>query len=214
MRDSHKKILLIGLLLGVLLEGLDGMILSTAMPRIVSDLNGLAVISWVFTAYIIALQNAFELSQLGQISALATFFRQIGATVGTSILGSVLTSSLATQVPERLKANLPGPAYEGLTRQGFAPNVQLLTSSEGLGALRQGIGNDSLYGQVVTGLREAMAGSLHVIFIAALGIALVALAASFFMKEIPLRFTTPVSEHAAPEDLFEEPEREPELALR
>src|SRR5690349_16770541 len=53
MSKTQQRLLLVGLMLGVLLEGLDSTILSTAMPRIVSDLNGLAVISWVFTAYIL-----------------------------------------------------------------------------------------------------------------------------------------------------------------
>jgi EmrB/QacA subfamily drug resistance transporter len=42
-----------GLLLAILLAMLDNMIVSTAMPRIVSDLHGLSHLSWVVTAYVL-----------------------------------------------------------------------------------------------------------------------------------------------------------------
>jgi EmrB/QacA subfamily drug resistance transporter len=53
---SHKQILTIlsGLLLGMLLAALDQTIVSTAMPSIVGDLNGLNHIAWVTTAYLLA----------------------------------------------------------------------------------------------------------------------------------------------------------------
>src|SRR5437763_15554208 len=42
-----------GLLLAILLAMLDNLIVSTAMPRIVGDLHGLAHLSWVVTAYVL-----------------------------------------------------------------------------------------------------------------------------------------------------------------
>lgn len=43
-----------GVLLGMFLSAMDQMIVSTAMPQIVRDLNGLEHLSWVFTAYMLA----------------------------------------------------------------------------------------------------------------------------------------------------------------
>ena len=43
-----------GLLLAILLAMLDNLIVSTALPRIVGDLGGVAHLSWVVTAYILA----------------------------------------------------------------------------------------------------------------------------------------------------------------
>jgi EmrB/QacA subfamily drug resistance transporter len=53
MSKKQSTLLLLGLLLGVLLEALDGTIVSTAMPKIVSDLDGVSLLSWVFSAYIL-----------------------------------------------------------------------------------------------------------------------------------------------------------------
>lgn len=49
-----KMIILFGVLLGLFLSALDQTIVGTAMPRIVSELNGLNLYSWVTTAYLLA----------------------------------------------------------------------------------------------------------------------------------------------------------------
>ena len=53
---SHRQILIVfgGLVLGVLLAALDSTIVSTALPTIVGELGGLAHLSWVVTAYLLA----------------------------------------------------------------------------------------------------------------------------------------------------------------
>jgi EmrB/QacA subfamily drug resistance transporter len=53
---SHDKVLVIfgGLLLVMLLAALDSTIVATALPTIVSELGGLAHLSWVVTAYLLA----------------------------------------------------------------------------------------------------------------------------------------------------------------
>ncbi|WP_308286830.1 MDR family MFS transporter [Actinomadura parmotrematis] len=55
------RIILGGLMLGMLLAALDQMIVSTALPTIVRDLNGLEHISWVVTAYLLASTVAMPL---------------------------------------------------------------------------------------------------------------------------------------------------------
>src|SRR5881227_2103968 len=53
---SHDKVLVVfsGLLLVMLLAALDSTIVSTALPTIVGELGGLAHLSWVITAYLLA----------------------------------------------------------------------------------------------------------------------------------------------------------------
>src|SRR6476660_9346542 len=48
-------IVMTGLMLVMLLASLDQTIVSTALPTIVRDLGGLAHLSWVVTAYLLAL---------------------------------------------------------------------------------------------------------------------------------------------------------------
>jgi EmrB/QacA subfamily drug resistance transporter len=49
---------MVGLMLGMLLAMLDNLIVSTALPTIVGDLGGLAHLSWVVTAYALAMAAA------------------------------------------------------------------------------------------------------------------------------------------------------------
>jgi len=53
---SHRQILVVfsGLVLAMLLAALDSTIVSTALPTIVGELGGLAHLSWVVTAYLLA----------------------------------------------------------------------------------------------------------------------------------------------------------------
>src|SRR5215467_10245603 len=53
---SHReiKIILPGLLMAILLAMLDQLIVGTALPRIVGELGGVAHLSWVVTAYVLA----------------------------------------------------------------------------------------------------------------------------------------------------------------
>src|SRR6476620_9261566 len=53
---THKQVLVVfsGLVLAMLLAALDSTIVSTALPTIVGELGGLAHLSWVITAYLLA----------------------------------------------------------------------------------------------------------------------------------------------------------------
>ena len=53
-KTINKIPILAGVMLAMFLSALDQTIVSTAMPTIVKDLHGLAHISWVFTAYMLA----------------------------------------------------------------------------------------------------------------------------------------------------------------
>ena len=53
---SHREILVIlsGIMLGMLLAGLDQTIVATALPTIARELNGIEHMSWVVSAYLLA----------------------------------------------------------------------------------------------------------------------------------------------------------------
>lgn len=51
--DSRRNILIVGLLLGMFFSSLDQTIVGTAMPRIIGELGGLNILTWVTTAYML-----------------------------------------------------------------------------------------------------------------------------------------------------------------
>lgn len=52
--------------------------------------------------FTLAIQNAVPPQQIGVATAAATFFRQMGATVGIAIIGTIFATSFATGLPENL----------------------------------------------------------------------------------------------------------------
>ncbi|MFP3124405.1 MFS transporter [Ectobacillus funiculus] len=52
-KDSKRTLLLIGLIIAMFFSALDGTIVGTAMPRIVGDLGGLSMMTWLTTAYLL-----------------------------------------------------------------------------------------------------------------------------------------------------------------
>jgi len=49
---SKRNILLTGLILGMFFASLDQTVVGTALPRIIGDLGGLDILTWVTTAYV------------------------------------------------------------------------------------------------------------------------------------------------------------------
>ncbi len=90
-------IVLPGLLLAILLAMLDNLIVSTALPRIVGDLGGVAHLSWVVTAYILAstITTPFY-GKLGDMYGRKKFFI---AAILIFLAGSAL-SGLSTSMAE------------------------------------------------------------------------------------------------------------------
>lgn len=71
--------------------------------------------------YTLALQNSVSAQQMGSITSMATFFRQMGSTVGIAVLGSLFATSLSgelsTRVPEATKG-LPPALVARFSQQG------------------------------------------------------------------------------------------------
>jgi EmrB/QacA subfamily drug resistance transporter len=85
-----------GLMAALLLASLDQTIVATALPRVVSDLGGLGLYSWAFTAYVLAMTVTLPLyGKLGDIYGSKPLFV---VAIGIFLLGSVLCG-LAWNMP-------------------------------------------------------------------------------------------------------------------
>lgn len=86
--DQQRRMTLIALLVVFLLSALDMSIVSTAMPRIIEDLNGLELYAWVTTAYMLA--STVLVPIYGKLGDL--YGRKLILIIGVSIflLGSAL----------------------------------------------------------------------------------------------------------------------------
>jgi len=142
--------------------------------RVVVDLivvgAGLGV---TFPLYLTAVQTALPREFLGVASSQIQFWRNLGGTVGSAILGAVLANRLPDYLSTRLSdLHLP-PLAGGLP-------------SGGANAILDPTLLAKLPPAVVGAIRFALSDTLHDIYIFAGGILVLALVATFFMREVPL----------------------------
>jgi EmrB/QacA subfamily drug resistance transporter len=59
--------------------------------------------------YLLAVQNAVNPQEIGAATGSSQFFRQIGSTIGVAIFGTILTTTLATQLPKYMPGEMRSP---------------------------------------------------------------------------------------------------------
>ena len=128
---------------------------------------------------VLAVQNTVDVRDIGASSASVAFFRTLGGAVGVSALGAVLASQVQHSVTSGVTALGP---------QATAAAAQ----SSGAGSLDLKHMPDALAGLV----RKAYGDATGHIFLLAAFVALVALVAVLFIKEVPLRSTVSLSTSA------------------
>jgi EmrB/QacA subfamily drug resistance transporter len=175
------------------------MTVNTSFPSVTGFMvitgMGLGATMPVFT---VGVQNAVPLQEVGTATSAATFFRSIGGSVGLAILGSVMNNRFAAG----LVSLMPDPVKEAVppeTLASLSNNPQALVSPDAQAQLRtmfnQASGGDaSLFELFLGGVRQALAASLSEVFLIGLVIVLIGLVACFFLREIPLKKSTPVME--------------------
>jgi EmrB/QacA subfamily drug resistance transporter len=151
-------------------------------------------IGTTFPLYLTAVQVALPRKYLGVASSQIQFWRNLGGTVGSSILGAVLANRLPSYLGTRISAlHLPAQALQHLPSGGANSILQP-------GALAQ------LPPAVANAIRLALSDTLHDIYFFAGLVLIIALVSTVFLKEVPLTaapsrtgFADPVPEDEADE---------------
>ncbi len=143
-----------------------------------------------FPVFTIAVQNAFPITRLGVVTSATQFFRQIGGTLGTAVMGSLLTSrfndSFHANLPADVAATIPVPVLKQLENPQVLVSAQTQEQLRGIFAA-SGTQAQAFYGTFVTTVRQALADGTHVVFTISVISAIIAFACTFFLQEIPLR---------------------------
>jgi predicted MFS family arabinose efflux permease len=149
---------------------------STAQWRVVADLVIVGLgIGTTFPLYLTAVQTALPRKYLGVASSQIQFWRNLGGTVGSAILGAVLANRLPSYLTTRVAAlNLPAQVAASLPKGGSANSILDPTLLA------------KLPPAFVHAIRLALSDSLHDIYVFAGVILVVALISTVFMKEVPL----------------------------
>ncbi|GLX05976.1 MDR family MFS transporter [Microbispora sp. NBRC 16548] len=123
-----------------------------------------AGLGFTMQTIVTAIQNAVERSDMGVATSSATFFRMMGAAIGTAIMGAVLTNRLAHHLTAEFGGRMPPGRVD-------ANNVQAIQQ------LPQPFKNHVLV---------AFTSAIDDVFLASLPFVALALVVAFFLKEIPL----------------------------
>jgi hypothetical protein len=139
---------------------------------------------------VLAAQNAVPATQIGTATSTNNYFREVGATLGVAVFGTLFTSRLTENLGSALAGNAEQAVQAGIT----SPDTLVPSAVQAAG--------DPLKAAIV----DAYANSLAPVFWYLVPILAVALVLALFLKEIPL------SEHAGMVARGEAVESEEELA--
>jgi len=139
---------------------------------------------------VLAAQNAVSAAQIGTATSTNNYFREVGATLGVAVFGTLFTSRLADNLGSALAANAEEAVAAGIT----SPDTLVPAAVKAAG--------EPLRSAIV----DAYANSLAPVFWYLVPILAIALLLSLILKEIPL------SEHAGMVARGEAVESEEDLA--
>ncbi|MFD3746765.1 DHA2 family efflux MFS transporter permease subunit [Nocardia sp. NPDC058633] len=147
----------------------------------------------------LALQNALPPKDMGVSTASATFFRQIGGTLGAAVFLSILFSLLTPNITEQMQRSAADPAYQQAVIEGArSTNPVDAALAEGLlahdtSAAGKVLQDSSIIQQLDPELAKpfqvGFADSMSTVFLVAAAVALIALLLVLFWKEVPLRMS-------------------------
>ncbi|WP_069166557.1 MDR family MFS transporter [Nocardia altamirensis] len=145
----------------------------------------------------LALQNALPPKDMGVSTAAATFFRQIGGTLGVAVFLSILFAQLSPNISDEMRSAAADPQFQHAVVEGVnSTNPVDAALSKGLlaqdtSAAGKVLQDSSIIQQLNPELarpfKVGFAESMSTVFLSVTGVALLALILVVFWKEVPLR---------------------------
>jgi EmrB/QacA subfamily drug resistance transporter len=180
--------------IGLLL--LSGVTAASSELEVVRDIVIVGVgLGATLPLYLNAVQSALPREVVGVATSQVQFWRNVGGTVGTALLGSILSSRLPGAIRgEVARLDLPTQAAAVVPQGGGS--VETLFDPQRLEAARAAIPAQlaPLFDRALEAVRVALAVTLHDIFLYAAGIVALAMIASLFLVDVPLRGRMPTTE--------------------
>ncbi|MDO5727985.1 MAG: MFS transporter, partial [Bowdeniella nasicola] len=125
--------------------------------------------------YTLLVQNAVARHDLGVTTAALQFSRNVGATVGIAIFGTIMTGRLGTTIAAHLPAGMADKATG--------------SAGEGVGAVLDPNALAQLPAPIADAVRAGLSDAINTVFVAALPMVLLVFVVSALIRNIPLRTT-------------------------
>jgi EmrB/QacA subfamily drug resistance transporter len=181
--NRTKLLIMVGVILALFLEAMDQTVVATALPRIVADFQGIALIGWVTTGYLLASTALIPI--YGKLSD--SFGRRtiLLWSISIFLLGSLLCGFSQGMLQLVLFRVIQGVGAAGLASSAFAIPADLYPPAEraaATGMIGMAFGLASVIGPFIGGyLTDTL--SWHWVFFVNLPVGLVAL--SFILLRMP-----------------------------
>jgi EmrB/QacA subfamily drug resistance transporter len=167
---------------------------STSPWRVALDIVVIgAGLGMTFPLTIVAVQSALPREFLGVATSQVQFWRNLGGTIGSAILGSILARQLLPNIDARVAAlSLPPQVKQSLPLGAGGSSPQQLFDPARLAQVRASLPPQvaAMFDQVMNASRLGLADSLHQLFAIGAAILVIALVATLFLREVPLRGRT------------------------
>src|SRR6184192_3888772 len=138
--------------------------------------------------YINAVQSALPMRYLGVGTSQIQFWRNVGGTVSSAVLGSILAQRLPGAIADQIAGvNLPPAFTKAIGSSASNPNALLDPAKIAAAKAKLPSQLTPLFDQAMHAVRDALALTLHDTFLIAVALAGIALIASLFMPDVPLR---------------------------
>ncbi|MFG6150555.1 MDR family MFS transporter [Halobacillus sp. B23F22_1] len=145
-----------------------------------------------FPVLTLTVQNAVDHQYLGVSTSASQFFRQVGGTMGVSIMGSIMNMIMGREMADMNSSS----TAELRDPQVLMDPDQISTLKETTSSL-----SSSQFDEVITSMREVLSHALNGSFLFGTFILLGAWVLILFLKEIPLRLTNQSTESNKEEKL-------------
>jgi EmrB/QacA subfamily drug resistance transporter len=142
--------------------------------------------------YINAVQSALPMRYLGVGTSQFQFWRNVGGTAGAAVLGTILAQRLPDAISTQIaKVNLPPAFKNALGSSASNPNALLDPAKIAAAKAKLSPQLAPLFDQAMHAVRQALALTLHDLFLIAMALSAIALIATLFMPDVPLRSRQP-----------------------
>lgn len=189
---KYKKLALFGL--AVMTAGLYSMSwmdAHTASYTVVINIilvgTGLGIAFPIFT---LTVQNAVEHARLGVATASTQLFRQLGGTIGVSVMGSIFSYRMESEV-KRLAQDAPITPGAGDTSNLWSAfqDPQILMDPERLERIRSSLPEQAvpLFESLLRLMKESFSLAIEHVFLTGSIVVLLAFILTLFLREMPLR---------------------------
>jgi len=138
--------------------------------------------------YINAVQSALPMRYLGVGTSQIQFWRNVGGTVSSAVLGSILAQRLPGAIADQFaKVKIPAAFRGAIGSSASNPNALLDPAKLASAKAKLPPQLAPLFDQAMHAVRSALGATLHDTFLIAVALASIALIASLFMPDVALR---------------------------